>query len=68
MNLANSNTRQILYSRVQAASALSLSVRSIDRLIKDGHLPHRRLGKRVVVHETDLLKFAESANMERIRK
>jgi excisionase family DNA binding protein len=66
---SNTNTKQILYSRKQAASALSLSVRSVDHLIKDGALQHRRLGKRVLVHEDDLVKFANSThNMGRIRK
>jgi excisionase family DNA binding protein len=66
---SSTNTKQILYSRKQAATALSLSVRSIDHLIKNGRIQHRRLGKRVLVHEDDLVRFANSTtNMERIRK
>jgi excisionase family DNA binding protein len=65
----NNNAKQILYSRKQAATALSLSVRSIDHLIKNGQIQHRRLGKRVLVHEDDLVRFANSTHsMGRIRK
>jgi excisionase family DNA binding protein len=69
MSSSNNNPRQILYSRKQAAAALSLSVRSVDHLIKRGALQHRRLGKRVLVHEDDLLRFANSTHhIGRLRK
>ena len=49
----------ILYSRKLAANALSLSVRSLDYIISDGHLKTVRIGSKNLVPRTEILKFAK---------
>jgi excisionase family DNA binding protein len=64
-----SSSGKILYSRKEAAQALSLSVRSIDHLIARDALQPTKLGSRVLVHEKELLRFAASTrNLGRIKK
>ena len=50
---------QILVSRLEAAKALSISVRSLDYIIAQGKLPGvRKLGKRVLILKAALERFA----------
>jgi excisionase family DNA binding protein len=51
-------TDKVLYSRHEAASALSLNVSSIDVLILRGMLKPRRQGRRVLIPKEELEKFA----------
>jgi len=51
---------KLLYSRKDAASALSLSVRSIDYLICAGRIPTRRVGGKILIHVTDVRRFAKT--------
>jgi excisionase family DNA binding protein len=46
-----------LLSREAVARTLSLSVRSVERLIGSGQLPTVRLGRRVLVSQSDLERF-----------
>lgn len=51
--------QKLLYSRQDVAQALSLSVRSIDYLICTGRLPTRRVGGKILVHVSDVRRFAK---------
>ena len=51
---------KLLYSRRDAARALSLSVRSIDYLICTGRIPTRRVGGKILIHVTDVRRFAKT--------
>jgi excisionase family DNA binding protein len=49
---------RLLYSRTEAAEALSLHVNSIDILISSGRLRARRIGSRVFVPTEELARYA----------
>ena len=49
---------KLLYSRRDAAFALSISVRSLDYLIANQKLPVRKIGKKVLVPAGSLTSFA----------
>ena len=49
---------RLLYSRTEAAEALSLHVNSIDILISSGRLRARRIGSRVLVPAEELARYA----------
>jgi excisionase family DNA binding protein len=50
---------KLAFSRKQAASELSVSPRTIDYWISQGHLKARKLGKRVVIPGSELLRVLE---------
>ncbi len=54
-------TEKLLYSRREAATLLNVSYVTIDRLVKAGKLPCRRLGRRVLFNPSDLRTFAATA-------
>lgn len=58
---------KLLYSRQNAAEALSLSVRSIDYLITTRRLPMRRVGGKVMIPAGAIRRFADSDHPERLR-
>lgn len=58
---------KLLYSRRNAAEALSLSVRSIDYLITTRRLPMRRVGGKIMIPASAILRFANSDHPERLR-
>jgi excisionase family DNA binding protein len=47
-------TSRILYSREEAAEALSLSISTIDVMIGRGMLRARRHGRRVLIHHSEI--------------
>jgi len=49
---------KLLYSKLDAAEALSLSVRSIDYLITTQRLPMRRVGGKVMIPAGAVRRFA----------
>jgi excisionase family DNA binding protein len=49
---------KILFTRAEAAAALSLSVSSIDMLVGRGMLRCVRQGRRVLIHKTELERVA----------
>lgn len=49
---------RVLYDRKCAAHQLSISVRSLDRLIDNKHLTCRRIGRKVLVPHTELMKLS----------
>jgi len=50
---------KILFDRKSAAVALSISVRSLDYLISGGQLKTRRIGRKVLIHRSELKRFAQ---------
>jgi excisionase family DNA binding protein len=53
-------SERLLYSRKQAAEELSLSVSSIDQLIRSKVISFRRQGRRVLIPRTEIERFARS--------
>jgi excisionase family DNA binding protein len=49
---------KILYSRVEAAEMLSISVSSLDVLISTGRLKAIRKGRRVLMHVNEIERWA----------
>lgn len=49
---------KLLYDRRGAATALSISVRSLDYLIASKRLGTRRIGKKVLIPRSELNRFA----------
>jgi hypothetical protein len=58
---------KLLYSKQDAAEALSLSVRSIDYLITTQRLPMRRVGGKVMIPAGAVRRFARGDHPERVR-
>lgn len=58
---------KLLYDRRSAAEALSLSVRSLDYLISRKEIRTRRVGKKVLIHASELRRFAASDHFGPIR-
>jgi hypothetical protein len=58
---------KLLYSKQDAAEALSLSVRSIDYLITTQRLPMRRVGGKVMIPVAAVRRFAREDHPERVR-
>jgi excisionase family DNA binding protein len=50
---------QMLLSKRLAARTLSISIRTLDKLILTKELPIRRIGRRVLVPRTVLERFAQ---------
>jgi excisionase family DNA binding protein len=64
MNLSHSTNEasstestKLMYSKLEAAELLSLSVRTIENLIGNRELTVRRVGKRVLISYESLLRF-----------
>jgi hypothetical protein len=53
-----------LYSRRDAAFALSISVRSLDYLVAQKRLVFRKIGKRILFAHNELVKFAKADHLE----
>jgi hypothetical protein len=49
-----------LFSRKLAAQALSLSIRSIDYLVSDGHLKTVGIGSKRMIPRDQIIKFARN--------
>jgi excisionase family DNA binding protein len=59
---------RLLYSRKEAAKQLSISIRMLDYLIANKQLATRRLGKRVTIPHSELVRFARADHFELIIK
>jgi excisionase family DNA binding protein len=59
---------RLLYTRNEAARQLSISVRSVDYLIANKQLATRRIGKRVLIPHSELVRFARADHFEPITK
>jgi excisionase family DNA binding protein len=53
---------KLLYSKKESAQLLSLSLRTVDALIRQKELEARRVGRRVLVTGKSLEKFARRAS------
>ena len=51
------HTLKLAYSRKEAAAELSVSARTIDYWVAQGHLKARKLGKRVLIPGTELVRI-----------
>jgi excisionase family DNA binding protein len=49
---------QILLSKRQAAQALSISIRTLDKLILSKRLPVHKIGRRVLISRASMERFA----------
>lgn len=49
---------QILFSKRQTAQVLSISVRTLDKLILSKKLPIQRIGRRVLISRVSIERFA----------
>lgn len=54
---------KILYDRKSAAFALSICVRSLDYLIANKQLNTLRLGKKVMISHSELMRFSRSNHL-----
>jgi excisionase family DNA binding protein len=63
----SATVEKLLYSRRDAAEALSISIRSVDYLIERGDLPTKRIGKKVLIPAADLRRFARGDHPEALR-
>jgi hypothetical protein len=57
---------RLLYSRTQAAYQWSLSVRAVDYMIAQGKVRVRRIGGRILIPYSELLRLARTDQIERI--
>lgn len=58
---------KLLYSRRDAAEALSLSVRSVDYLITTGRLNCKKVGGKILIPAGALRRFAREDHPEHVR-
>lgn len=65
--LMDGNVEKLLYSRRDAAEALSLSIRSVDYLITTGRLPSRRIGSKILIPAGAIRRFAREDHPEAVR-
>lgn len=49
-----------VYNKANAAKALGVSVETIDRYRKNGKLPYRQIGDRIIFTENDLTNFLDA--------
>jgi excisionase family DNA binding protein len=49
--------KTVACDRVQAAQLLGLSLATVDRLVKAGSIPHRKVGRRVLFCRETLVKW-----------
>jgi len=54
-------TARLLYSKKEAARTLSISLRTLDALIKRRELAVRRIGRRILITRQSLLEFVGQA-------
>ena len=59
--------QKLLFSRKDAAIALSLSVRSIDYLISSGNLLTRKIGRKILIPAGEIHRFARSDHPTAVR-
>jgi excisionase family DNA binding protein len=62
------DTARLLYDRKGAAAQLSVSVRTLDYLIADRRLSTRRVGKKVMIPRSELVRFARADHFSRVSR
>jgi excisionase family DNA binding protein len=63
---ADTAAPRILYDRKGAAAQLSISTRSLDYLIANKKLAFRRMGARVLIARTELIRFSRADHFESV--
>jgi hypothetical protein len=58
---------KLLYSRKDAAFALSISVRALDYRIEDGRIKTQKQGRKVMITAAELKRYARSDNPSRFK-
>jgi len=61
------SVEKLLYSRRNAAEALSLSIRSVDYLITTGRLSTRRIGSKILIPASAVRRFAREDHPDSVR-
>lgn len=56
--------QKLMYSREEVASALGLSLRLVDRLISDGLLAVKHIGRRVLISQASVDRLLNSTETE----
>lgn len=59
---------RLLYCRKEAAWSLSISIRALDYLVANKELSTRRIGGRVLIPHTELVRFAKADHFDSISK
>jgi hypothetical protein len=67
MQVNPARIEKLLYSRKDAAQALSISIRSLDYLIERGDFSTKRIGKKVLIPAAELRRFAKGDHPETLR-
>jgi len=49
-----------IYNKKQLAKEIGVSVVTLDRYRKEGKIPHRKIGSRVVFTDADMIAFLDS--------
>ena len=52
----------LVVTREEAAEALRLSLRTVDKLLAAGEISARRVGRRVLIPRTEIERFVRSTN------
>jgi excisionase family DNA binding protein len=60
-------SEKLLFSRMETAQLLDLSLRVIDMAIADGTLAVKRVGRRVLVPRSSLERFAQISEPMRLK-
>jgi len=63
-----SSNEPILYSRRMATEALLMSMRTLDQFIKVGEIKPIRVGRKVLIPRSEVLRFARSHHQSPFRK
>jgi excisionase family DNA binding protein len=64
---AAADIEKLLYTREDSAFMLSISERSLDYLISSKEINTRRVGRRVLIPRSELLRFARGNHTDSIR-
>jgi hypothetical protein len=66
--LPNTEVQRLLHPRKEAAWMLGMSPRSLDYLIGNKQLATRRIGRRVLIPHSELVRFARADHFDSISK
>ncbi len=55
---------RMLYSRKEAAETLSVSVRTLQSLIRGGRIRAKRVGRRTLIPKSELEKFVKAGDVD----
>ncbi|RRA49004.1 helix-turn-helix domain-containing protein [Acidipila sp. EB88] len=62
-----SSLDRLLYDRKEAARVLSISVRSLDYLVSNLEIRTKRIGRRLLIPQTELLRFIKADHPNTLR-